>query len=130
MVILITIYSKGSAYTNWLKEGSLYDNTGKRIDATDGNKYEVIYITDRFGKNGLMIEKSNNGNDQTYYGGMLIVSSSGKVTKNGKVTIDDTVYQVKDYFVEHVYPKGVKVSEVTKDTYLPLEEVSTKQPTK
>ncbi len=98
-------YYKGKAVTNEVRDNSLYGDDGKRIDATDGNSYDLVNIktADNIG-NGVKV--TIGGQSKTYTNGTMVVSSSGKVKKSGNVTIDGTVYKISNYLVTESYEKG------------------------
>ena len=94
------LYSKGSAITDAIKDGSLYGHDGKRVDASDGNSNDLVDI-----EKWITVDDVKGW---TWYapGCTVIVSSTGKIKKSGNVTIDGTVYKVKDYLVIESYEKG------------------------
>ena len=88
-----TYYFKntGAAYTNTLVKGAVYGEDGKRLEAEDGSKYELIVvakdIVDDDGKT-VMIKA----------GSAIIVNSNGTVKKNAStVDVDGVKYSVKNY---------------------------------
>ncbi len=83
----------GQAYTNILKDGSIYDDFGVRVEAEDGNSYSLIEIDDSNRLSEVKIDKT------VYDGGTFVVSATGKVKKSGTVTIDGVKYKVEGYFV-------------------------------
>ncbi len=107
----IVINSKGSAMKNAIKDNALYDENGERVEAEDGNSYDLyipkgwISIDDMKGDNTetneLDITDGWISADET-----VVVSSAGKIKKSGNVTIDGTVYVVKNYVVIDAYEKG------------------------
>ena len=91
--------SNGKAYTGQIKDSSLYDDMGVRLEADDGNSYEVIHISDQDYLEKVKI------NTEEYDAGTMVVSSSGKVKKSGTVTVDGTKYVISNYFVTKAYDK-------------------------
>ena len=83
----------GKAYTNILKDGSIYDDYGVRVEAEDGNSYSLVEIGSNSYLSEVKIDK------KTYDGGTFVVSASGKAKKSGTVTIDGVKYKVEGYFV-------------------------------
>ena len=78
----------GKAYTNAIKDGYLYGNNGKCVVAEDGNSYEVYHLGET-----VTIKDSVNG-DVVPSGSDVVVSKTGKVKKNGSVTIDGVKYTI------------------------------------
>ena len=109
--------SNGPAYRNEMKDSSVYNNYGVRVEAEDGNSYEVVTIgDDSYDLDEVTIGK------KTYVGGTIVVSSSGKVKKSGSVTVDGIKYiiggdneeyggEVPDYFVSEAYDKDLDSDE-------------------
>ena len=107
----------GKAYTNEMKDNSIYDGNGVRVEAGDGNNYEVVNVKDIAG--GYVVI-----NNKRYENGAFVVSASGKVKKSGTVTIDGVKYviggkqsglddgeEVDDYFVSWAYDKDADSDE-------------------
>ncbi len=85
----------GKAYTNAIKDGYLYGSNGKCVVAEDGNSYEVYTLTaDVDVKDGSI---NNNNTKKVTAGSRVVVSKTGKVKKNGSVTIDGIRYTINDY---------------------------------
>ncbi len=98
---------KGQAYTNSLIDGCLYGAKGVRINAEDGNRYDLITVgtDDRLGN--IVHVKGKNGEWKAYGSGTrFLVGSNGKV-KNADVTYDDMVYEIDDYVVTSIHGKKV-----------------------
>ncbi len=86
----------GSAYRNYIADGALYDGLGERVDAEDGNSYDLVDIPE-----GAVI--SIKGSSKVVEGpSTVIVNSSGKVKKSGTVKIDGYKYTVNDYVVTDI----------------------------
>ena len=85
----------GKAYTDAIKDGYLYGTDGKCVAAEDGNSYEVYTLTaDVDVKDGSV---SNNDTKKVSAGARVVVSRTGKVKKNGSVTIDGIRYTINGY---------------------------------
>ncbi len=86
----------GSAYTMYIADGALYDGYGERVDAEDGNSYDLVSIAD-----GAVVRIK--GSSNVVEGpATVIVNSSGKVKKSGTVKIDGYKYTVNNYVVTDV----------------------------
>lgn len=96
--------SFGYALKNQIKDHVLYGPTGARIQAEDGMSMCTVKIGETFGTNGLVVKGIR------YYGGTLIVTSSGKVKESGTFTIDDIKYHVDAAtgLVDQAYEKDAK----------------------
>jgi len=92
----------GEAYTMLVKDSSLYDGYGVRVEAEDGNSNSVVSISALDDPQGIGYVTIGN---TKYDAGSLVVSSSGKVKKSGTVTIDGVKYVVENYFVTKSYDK-------------------------
>ena len=79
----------GRAYTNAIKDGYLYGRNGKCIVAEDGNSYEVYQLPEI-----VTIKDSVNSSKEIPEGASVVVSKTGKVKKNGTVTIDGVKYTI------------------------------------
>ncbi len=100
---------KGQAYTDELIDGCLYGAKGVRINAEDGNSYELVTIGDsRLGS--VVWVKGKNGVWTGYDKASFLVGSNGKV-KNTKITYDDMVYEIENYVVRYMYPKGTAAAQ-------------------
>ena len=87
----------GAAYTKTLVKGAVYDRSGRRIEAEDGSKYEVIWI-DYNVKDGDKKDKDGNPVIAIPKNTEIIVNSNGTVKKNATtVDVDGVKYEVKDY---------------------------------
>ena len=96
----------GAAYTNILKDSSLYDGYGVKVTADDGNSYSVINVDDdKFRGEAVEIKGAK------YATGTIIVTTSGKMKKSGTVTIDGVKYHLDNYFVTEAYDKEDKKKE-------------------
>jgi len=91
----------GKAYANAIKNGVLYGEDGKRIQAEDGNKYEIITTSaaityyDKTVSNQYVTIPANS---------TLLVNASGKIrTSTGNVTIEDIKYLVTFDYVGGTY---------------------------
>ncbi len=100
--------SDGAAYTSVIASGCLYDENGIRLEATDGNTYQLIDLTDEI-KDGQKYMISTK-KDETKYIGMngagvdgkyyVVVSSSGKIKQSAsKMKVGDDYVEIKDYVV-------------------------------
>lgn len=94
-----TYYFKntGAAYTNTLVKGAVYGEEGRRIEAEDGSKYELVVVTSRI-KDGD--KKNADGSDKIAIPAntTIIVNSNGTVKKNAStVDVDGVKYSVKNY---------------------------------
>ena len=83
--------STGAAYKKALVKGAVYGEDGKRLEAEDGSKYELIVldynVTDDDEKT-VVIEA----------GSAIIVNSNGTVKRNAStVDVDGVKYSVKNY---------------------------------
>ncbi len=78
----------GKAYTNAIKDGYLYGADGKCVVAEDNNSYEVYQLTE-----AVAIKDSVNGKEVPA-NEYVVVSKTGKVKKNGTVTIDGVKYTI------------------------------------
>ena len=87
----------GSAYRWYIADGALYDSFGERIDAEDGNSYDLYQIPDE-----ITVGIKGKPNDSVAGGSVIIVNGSGKVKKSGTVKIDGYKYTVDDYVVTDV----------------------------
>ena len=95
--------STGKAYTSAIVDGCIYDAKGVRIDADESK--EVLQLNMGEHANDVIL---NNGTttlidiadaEDKYNVCEIVVSSSGKIKKNGTVTIDGQKITVKDYVV-------------------------------
>ena len=94
-----TYYFKntGAAYTNTLVKGAVYGEEGRRIEAEDGSKYELVVVTSPI-KDGD--KKNADGSDKIAIPAntTIIVNSNGTVKKNAStVDVDGVKYSVKNY---------------------------------
>ncbi|MEG0688704.1 MAG: hypothetical protein RR466_08445 [Hungatella sp.] len=80
----------GRAYTNKVQDGCLYGADGMRINATDGNTYEIIRTADVIAAKGGI-------NDEIPANVDVIVNSNGRIKQSGTVKIDDVTYVVNKY---------------------------------
>ena len=80
----------GHAYKNTIINDIVYGPEGKRIQAEDGNKYQIFYDVPRL--------KDKNGNTVVPAGSDIVVNARGKIvkatTKVKSVKIDDSYYDV------------------------------------
>ncbi len=104
------VYSKGSALKNEIKDNSLYGHDGKRVEAEDGNSYDLVNIATLVAEGGKPIRIDDLTSE--YTAGTFVVSSAGKVRKSGNVTIDGVVYTISNYVVTGAHEKGDSKSEV------------------
>lgn len=91
----------GKAYANAIVDGTIYKANGIRLNADESKMLYTINAEDFDADKAITDNKSKltlNVDDA------IIVSSSGKVTKNGTVTIDGTKFKVVDYKVTN--PQG------------------------
>ena len=93
----------GAAYTSQIKDSTLYDGYGVRVEAEDGNSNSVISISELDFPAGAEGNITISGTK--YDAGTFVVSSSGKVKRNGTTTIDGVKYEVSNYFVTKAYDK-------------------------
>lgn len=90
----------GRAYQNALVDGCIYGPDGLRIDADTGK--DIVTLTDDiydesdYRRDGTLKE---NAEPVARDGDQIIVGSTGRVRKNGKVKLDGTTYTVKNYVV-------------------------------
>jgi len=87
----------GRAYTNAIKDGYLYGKDGKCVVAEDNNSYEVcrieektIRIRDGVKDDEIKYVELPEKMEDLY----VVVSKTGKVKKNGTVTIDGVKYTI------------------------------------
>jgi len=73
----------GKAYANQIKDGVLYGENGRRIQAEDGNTYELVTVS------GVEVV----GKDKTV-SGLIAVNANGRVKTSGSIKIDDVYYDV------------------------------------
>ena len=101
--------STGKAYTDTLMKGAVYDHEGRRIEAEDGSKYELVYVEYDI-KDGDKTAKDENGKPILDENGKpvpqivipsgtpIIVNSNGTVKKSASsVDVDGVKYTVTDY---------------------------------
>lgn len=84
--------SSGAAFTNAIVDSCLYGENGARVNADEGKE---IYVTEF-----AAVERKSNGKATGITvpaGSEVVVSTSGKLKKNGTVTIDGQKWSVKDY---------------------------------
>lgn len=82
---------EGKAYTNTLIKGAIYGADGKRIEAEDGSKYDLVPVGPIKDENGKLVKGLERG-------GLVIVNSNGTVKRNAtKVDVEGVEYVVKDY---------------------------------
>ncbi len=88
----------GSAYRMYIADGILYDGFGERVDAEDGNTYEVIELS-RIAAfdSDTVVNIKGDKNATLSLDERVIVNSSGKVKKAGTVKIDGIKYTVDNY---------------------------------
>ena len=102
--------STGKAYQSVIVGGSLYNEDGHRVEATDGNNYELVPITAGkykvstkkgetqtlgYDKDGKLIDVSAVGG--TYY---IVVSNSGKIKQSAsKMKVGDDYVKIENYIV-------------------------------
>ncbi len=82
----------GKAYTNALKDNMIYGPKGVRLQAEDGNSYEIKTVTEdvyKVDSKGKKLEKVIAANTQ------VVVSSTGKLRTSGTVRIDGEKYEIK-----------------------------------
>ena len=81
-------------------DGCIYGPDGLRIDADTGK--DIVTLTDDiydesdYRRDGTLKE---NAEPVARDGDQIIVGSTGRVRKNGKVKLDGTTYTVKNYVV-------------------------------
>lgn len=86
--------STGAAYTNALVKGAVYGPDGRRIEAEDGSKYELVIVEG----NVYDGDKSEGEEPVIKAGTRIIVNSSGTVKRNAStVDVDGIKYTVDDY---------------------------------
>ena len=86
----------GKAYKNTLIKGAIYGADGRRLEAEDGSKYELIPVEAIRDENGKLVKGLENG-------GLVIVNSNGTVKKNAsKIEIDGVKYKVVDYIASQI----------------------------
>ncbi len=101
----------GSAYTSIVKDGVVYGNDGKRIDADNGSswdtyttEYDIEYSKGTAGVSVINTDGSTRsvatGSTATAVKGIpagtqIIISSSGKLKTSGSVKIDDYWYKIQ-----------------------------------
>lgn len=84
-------WNNGQAYTNYIVDGSLYGPLGNRINE-EGGGYRPYPLP-------TWITVSEKGSGNTYSDCTFLVNDSGKLKKNGTVTIDGVRYTVEHYKV-------------------------------
>ena len=82
----------GQAYTNYIADGTYYDANGERVEAEDGNTYDLVEVWDVQVKGDADAEVT----------GTIIVNSNGKVKKSGTVKVDGYKYTVENYTVTDI----------------------------
>ena len=65
----------GKAYANYIADGTYYDEDGERVDAEDGNTYDLIEVED------VQVK----GDDDAEVTGTIVVNSNGKVKSNRQI---------------------------------------------
>ena len=79
----------GRAYKNTLIKGAVYGADGRRLEAEDGSKYELIPVEAITDENGKSVIPA---------GSQVIVNSNGTVKRSAsKIEIDGVNYKVVDY---------------------------------
>lgn len=89
----------GRAYTNALIDGKLYGPDGTRIQSDNG--WDIVTVEEDIYKDSDYSGANLRENAEPVItaGSSVIVNSSGKLKKNGKVKLDGVTYQVKNYTV-------------------------------
>jgi hypothetical protein len=95
----------GSAYRMYIADGVLYDGKGERVDASDGNTYEVIELNEiaYFEDDTEVTIKgasARDSQDKLPLSARVVVNSSGKVKKSGTVKIDGYRYHINNYRID------------------------------
>ena len=86
----------GRAYTNTLIKGAIYGEDGKRLEAEDGSKYELVPVKAIKDEDGKLVKGLENG-------GLVVVNSNGTVKKNAsKIEIDGVKYKVVNYIASPI----------------------------
>ena len=87
----------GAAYINTLMKGAVYGEDGRRIEAEDGSKYELVVVANDIYDGD---KKNTDGTRKVAIeaGTAIIVNSNGTVKKNAStVDVDGVKYSVKNY---------------------------------
>lgn len=87
--------SSGKAYTATLKDGVVYGDDGRRIQAEDGNSYTLAELDYDI--------RDTSGNVKIKAGTQFAVSSAGRVKTSGSIRIDDVYYDINSSTYEAVY---------------------------
>ena len=92
----------GKAYTNTLIKGAIYGPDGKRIEAQNGSKYELVPVEPIYDADVVVKNADGSTNRKLVAGlengGLVVVNSNGTVKRNAsKVEIDGVKYKVVDY---------------------------------
>ena len=100
--------SNGQAYTSVIASGCLYDENGIRVEATDGNNYQLVDITNEI-RNGVQYKISTKKDETKYIGQggagvdgryYIVVSNTGKIKQSAsKMKVGDDYVEIKDYIV-------------------------------
>ena len=103
------LYTVGQAYENIVKDGCYYDAEGKRVNAEDGNSYELVVLNDSEdvivdGK--YLVDADGNKTQRVVPAGALVaVNASGRIKTSGSVRIDGTIYDINaDTYAATVRP--------------------------
>ena len=89
--------STGAALTNVVKDGVVYGNDGKRIQADDGNSNEIVtldYFTEYSKGTDYVVLDDGTKVYGIDAGSQVIVSSTGKLRTSGTVKVDGVKYKI------------------------------------
>ena len=81
----------GKARINEVVDGAVYGPDGKRIEAEDGNAYDIVHLNEE-----IVLRKGKANQEIIPAGSDIIVSSTGKLrtSTNGHVKVDGVQYKV------------------------------------
>ena len=81
----------GKARINEVVDGAVYGPDGKRIEAQDGNAYDIVHLDE-----AIVLRKGKANEETIAAGSDIIVSSTGKLrtSVNGHVKVDGIQYKV------------------------------------
>ena len=86
----------GKAATNKVVDGAIYGPDGRRLEARDGNAYEIITLQERVLLKEVVQKDKTTAKVWIEKGSQVIVSSTGKLrtSRSGHVKVDGIQYKV------------------------------------
>ena len=98
----------GRARTDEVVDGVVYGHDGKRIEAQNGNAYDIVYVD-----YPITLRKGKTNQETIAAGSNIIVSSTGKLrtSTNGHVKVDGVQYKVTKDDVTGVWGVEEKIED-------------------